>query len=242
VKDIQNWKPSRVISRKKRFTANIDEVTPSSYYIIRALLLELVDMMERNSKGIALDCGCGKVPYYAVYSKKIDNLFCIDWPNSSHQNAHVDYFLDLSTDSLPFSDNFFDTIYLNDVLEHIFNPFHLLSELKRVLTDKGCIIISVPFMYQIHEQPYDYFRYTQFFFQKWASQNSMQILEIKEYGGRFDIFIDNFHKLLYQKIKLSKFFIKFSSDLLLNSWLRKYINSTGKINFPLGYCLVLRKV
>ncbi|MRX70386.1 Ubiquinone/menaquinone biosynthesis C-methylase UbiE [Flavobacterium resistens] len=41
-------------------------------------------------------------------------------------------------------DNYFDAIYFNDVLEHLFDPYSLLKEIKRKLTDKGVVISSIP--------------------------------------------------------------------------------------------------
>ncbi len=241
MKQQKNWTPTRVILKNGEFRADINQVSPSSYYLVEALLLELPKIMQTYSKGVALDCGCGQVPYFEIYSKKVDAVFCVDWENSSHPNPYVDFFVDLNKDKLPFEDNFFDTVYLNDVLEHIYNPFHLLKELKRTLKKDGHLIVSVPFMYQIHEQPFDYFRYTEFFFRKWAQDNSFEILDLVAYGGRFDVAIDNLHKFLYQKLKISKLFIKYTSPWLLSSWIRKYVNRSGKIHFPIGYCVVLKK-
>ena len=45
-------------------------------------------------------------------------------------------------DDLP--DNYFDAIYFNDVLEHMFDPQSFLVKLKDKLTDKGIIISSIP--------------------------------------------------------------------------------------------------
>jgi 2-polyprenyl-3-methyl-5-hydroxy-6-metoxy-1,4-benzoquinol methylase len=38
----------------------------------------------------------------------------------------------------------FDCIVLNDVLEHLVDPFELLRMLKAKLTDQGCIVCSIP--------------------------------------------------------------------------------------------------
>lgn len=49
-----------------------------------------------------------------------------------------------TTQSLEFSDGFFDVIIFADVLEHCRNPEEILSNLRRYLAEDGCVVISVP--------------------------------------------------------------------------------------------------
>lgn len=41
-------------------------------------------------------------------------------------------------------DNYFDAIYFNDVLEHMYDPYALLKLIKNKLSDKGVVISSIP--------------------------------------------------------------------------------------------------
>ena len=50
----------------------------------------------------------------------------------------------MENDRLPFEDTSFDTIVLDNVLEHIMDPLPLLHECSRVLTRHGRLIILVP--------------------------------------------------------------------------------------------------
>ena len=50
----------------------------------------------------------------------------------------------LINDKIPFKDNSFQTIIMDNVLEHIANPDSTISELKRVLNKNGKIIIGLP--------------------------------------------------------------------------------------------------
>jgi SAM-dependent methyltransferase len=106
-----------------------------------------------------LDLGCGKVPFYARYREYVSETVCVDWSNSLHGNGHVDAECDL-TQELPFADASFDTILLSDVLEHIPAPERLWREMARLLKPGGELLSSVPFFYWLHEEPYDYYRYT----------------------------------------------------------------------------------
>jgi methionine biosynthesis protein MetW len=52
--------------------------------------------------------------------------------------------VDLNHDALPFEDAFFDGITLLAVLEHVFDPYFVVSEIHRVLAPGGELVIDVP--------------------------------------------------------------------------------------------------
>jgi len=56
----------------------------------------------------------------------------------------------------------FDTIVMAEILEHIHSPHLALENVHRVLKDSGRLILTVPFIFPIHDQPYDYYRYTRY--------------------------------------------------------------------------------
>jgi SAM-dependent methyltransferase len=48
---------------------------------------------------------------------------------------------------LPFTDASFDCVFALELLEHLVTPLHLLEEMRRVLTDEGRAVVSVPSPY-----------------------------------------------------------------------------------------------
>lgn len=58
--------------------------------------------------------------------------------------------------------NSIDVIFCMEVLEHVANPFKAVSEIQRVLKKNGIFIGSTPFILSIHDEPYDFFRYTKY--------------------------------------------------------------------------------
>lgn len=61
---------------------------------------------------------------------------------------------------LPFATASFDTVLLLEVLEHVAEPEQVLAEISRVLKPEGVFLVSVPFLYPLHDAPHDYRRYT----------------------------------------------------------------------------------
>ncbi|TRZ49950.1 class I SAM-dependent methyltransferase [bacterium] len=64
---------------------------------------------------------------------------------------------------MPFAENSFDAIICSELLEHVPSPASVLHEAYRTLRPGGTLFICVPFMYQIHGDPYDFGRYTDYY-------------------------------------------------------------------------------
>jgi SAM-dependent methyltransferase len=71
---------------------------------------------------------------------------------------------DIVTDvlSTPFAPESFDVVVMAEVLEHLQDPLKAVAHLHSLLRPGGQIIVSVPFMFPIHDRPHDYFRFTRY--------------------------------------------------------------------------------
>ena len=107
-----------------------------------------------------LDVGCGDRPYESLFFQ--GSYLGIDVLTSgrSEELKKPDLYYDGVT--IPFNDNSFDIVMSSQVLEHVNSPVELLREMGRVLKDDGSLIISIPFVYPVHELPFDYLRFTEF--------------------------------------------------------------------------------
>jgi SAM-dependent methyltransferase len=112
-------------------------------------------------KGKVLDVGCGEKPFKEEIEKLSDAYFGVDWPSTLHKQNEIDVYADMSK-PLPFKSEAVDTIVSFQVLEHLAEPEGFLLESYRVLRKQGIIILTTPFMWGVHEQPHDYYRYTSF--------------------------------------------------------------------------------
>lgn len=87
--------------------------------------------MESHRK--ILDFGCGK--------KKRPNAIGID----RNPRSDADVLHDLNLFPYPFSDNTFDDIYCDNILEHLDDVIQVMTELHRISKPNGLIEITVPF-------------------------------------------------------------------------------------------------
>jgi SAM-dependent methyltransferase len=67
-----------------------------------------------------------------------------------------------------------------EVLEHVFNIDQVFSEMLRVLKPEGLLLISIPFAWEEHEEPYDFARYTSYGITHILKRNNFQIIELKK--------------------------------------------------------------
>jgi ubiquinone/menaquinone biosynthesis C-methylase UbiE len=148
------------------------------------------------------------------------------------------------TGDLPFGDNEFDTIVLSDVLEHIPVPEHLWNEMARILSKNGKIIMNVPFFYWLHEEPHDYYRYTEHALRRFVEISGMRLIQLTSIGGAPEILADIFAKSITRLPKMG------SAAALFAQWCtwkftrigfgKKVSDATSRI-FPFGYFLVAEK-
>jgi SAM-dependent methyltransferase len=104
-----------------------------------------------------LDAGAGAAPYRPLFAHC--EYLTQDWPGTVHQAARAaDVVADLH--ELPVADRSFDFVLCTEVLEHVADPRRVLAELHRVLRPGGGLLVSVPFVGELHEEPHDHWRFT----------------------------------------------------------------------------------
>lgn len=62
---------------------------------------------------------------------------------------------------MPLREQSVDCILCTEVLEHLTFPERCVGEMYRILRDGGLVLASVPFLYPVHADPFDYQRFTE---------------------------------------------------------------------------------
>ena len=107
---------------------------------------------------IALDAGAGRAQHGRYFAQ--GRYLALD---SGRGDPSWDYSrLDVRGDleRLPLRDAAIDRILCMVVLEHTRDPRRVLSEFARVLKQGGRLFMVVPFLWEEHQAPHDYFRFT----------------------------------------------------------------------------------
>lgn len=132
--------------------------------------------MSKGVRGMVLDVGCGDAPYRSLFSNATYigvEMKARSEHGSRKNGANVLY----DGKHLPFFDGVFDHIVCNQVLEHVFEPKPFLDELNRVLRPGGSVLLTVPFVWDEHEQPYDFARYSSFGLRHLADCSGFEVVE-----------------------------------------------------------------
>lgn len=154
-------------------------------YMPRISILEAMKSSLQVFNGKLLDVGCGKMPYRELIrdnNPKVTEYIGLDLAVSdNHDTSVADLLWDGKT--IPLEDNSVDSVMATEVLEHSFKPDETLAEIFRVLKPGGTFFFTVPFIWPLHETPYDAFRYTPFSLKMFLENAGFSEPEIKSLGG-----------------------------------------------------------
>lgn len=222
------------------WVVNAKAVHPVSHWIASLQIKYYSEAIAEHANGDLLDCGAGTAPFYGMYKNQTTSVKMTDWTNSVHESPYIDKLADLNKE-IPYKNDSFDTILCADVLEHLLEPRVFFTEASRTLRTNGKLIVFVPYLYWLHEDPHDYHRYTKYALEAYCQDSDLKIIELKEYGGGPDVLIDISQKIFVNNRflgRINRYFWRFF--VKSKTYLRVKQRTIKK--FPSGYVLVAAKI
>ena len=234
-------------------------------YFNRHFVREFLERLRSKGRGSLLDLGCGSMPYNHLYDRTFSSVVSAD---IEVRHPEVDTIADVR--HLPFSSETFDVVLFSEVLEHIDDDQRAISEISRVLRRDGHLILTVPFMYRMHETPHDYRRYTEFELDRLLMGSGLKTVLIRRRGGLHSLLLTIIGNLLYGVLTAMTRFpligflfrpVRWLSEALLQAIFRviaaaSFGRSSLRPNWPgdrltgiggylsawtLGYCILAKK-
>lgn len=197
-------------------------------------------------RGNLYDFGCGEKPYKEFFLQHCSSYTGVDWGETLH-TPKADITANLNK-PLPINNAVADTIVSLSVIEHLCEPQTMLDEAYRILRSGGYIFLQVPFMWHVHESPYDFFRYTRYGLEYLFKKSGFVDIKIEATTGFWAMWI---LKLNYQTLRFVRgpkpvrtmtrmILIPFwwINQHLANILDRYWPNSDGE---TAGYCVTARK-
>ncbi|MDB4178061.1 class I SAM-dependent methyltransferase [Gammaproteobacteria bacterium] len=170
------------IHQKEQINPSFLGMFVNPFYFARKGLYDGMLEFSPLLSGSILDIGCGDKPYKDLFVN-VNNYIGLEIDDRRNREMSLaDYFYDGK--EFPFENKSYDGILSNQVFEHIFNPNEFLKEVNRVLKQDGLFLITVPFVWDEHEQPYDYARYSSFGIKHVLNKHGFEIVKnIKTNNG-----------------------------------------------------------
>lgn len=227
------WRSSVFSFRNGRWQTSLDtsDVEVWSRVATQLAARAYSEAIDHYAHGALVDLGCGQLPCYGMYATHVDSVICLDWDSSPHNLPHVDVLADLNK-PLPLKDGSFDTILLTDVIEHVNNPSSLWGELARIARPNGTLIVGVPFMYWLHEQPHDFYRYTEYALRHLCHENGFDVQVLRATGDNRAVLADVTIKALTHVLPLRMI------GVLSRLAIRLLDSGRELPTMPIGYLLV----
>jgi SAM-dependent methyltransferase len=124
------------------------------WLVLRENQRNVASALDRFTSGRLLDLGCGSKPF----ERRGQGIEWVGFDVEDNPYADVHG----NATELPFPAESFDCVLATQVLEHVDDPAGMLCECARVLRPKGLLILSAPQYWELHEEPHDYFRFTEY--------------------------------------------------------------------------------
>ncbi len=183
--------------KRQQFNPGLLGVFINPFYFARKGLYKNIKLFANKITGNVLDVGCGNKPYEELFH--CNRYVGLEYDNEANRESKkADFFYDGKT--FPFADAEFDSLICNEVLEHIFNPSEFLAEINRVLKRGGYAIMTVPFVWDEHEQPFDYARYSSFGLKHLLQQNGFEIVEFRKSTNDIAVIFQLINVYIYKAI------------------------------------------
>jgi SAM-dependent methyltransferase len=146
--------------------------------------------------GRLIDIGCGTKPYREKLSPYVIEHIGVDHIGMVHDRKNID--LLGSAYEIPTEDSSFDSALCTAVLEHLEEPEMALRECYRILKPGGVAIYSVPFIWHLHEEPRDFYRFSKYGLRYLFEKVGFEVLEIEALSGFWVTFGQLFVYYLYR--------------------------------------------
>jgi SAM-dependent methyltransferase len=156
----------------------------------------LKELASRYLRGRLLDIGCGVKPYRDLLSSYVSEHIGLEQADGPHDTSGVDLFA--SAYEIPVDDGSFDSAICTSVLEHLEDPERALRECLRILRPDGVAIYSVPFIWHLHEEPRDFYRFSKHGLIYLFERSGFEVLELEPLTGFWGTFGQLFVYYLYR--------------------------------------------
>ena len=200
--------------------------------------LQIFECLNIALYGISLEFGATNIKN-KTFSNFVKGKSKFHYSNKISNKKLKIFYSDL-TRKLNIPSKKYNNVLFFNILEHLQEYKLAFSEIYRIIKKRGFFIGSVPFIYQIHAAPNDYFRFSKQFLELNLKKYKFKQVKVKALG--FGPFIASY-SLLYPYFKYLPLLSQICLLLayILDSLIQLFVKTDLKEIFPLGYFFIAKK-
>jgi len=194
---LRNW------YKKQVFNPGLAGIWFNPFFFIRRAIWREVRHFAPQLQGHLLDFGCGSKAYRSLFRVQQYTGLDVEQEGHPHEQEDVDVLYDGRT--IPFPDAHFDACFSSEVFEHVFDLPLSIREIYRVLKPGGSGLFVVPFVWDEHEVPYDFGRYSSFGLHHLLKEAGFELVESRKDSHFFLVLIQLWNLYLFNFCPPNKF-------------------------------------
>jgi SAM-dependent methyltransferase len=158
----------------------VDRLDPVRH-LIETEIKQVADAIQDTQ--VVLDAGAGEARHRKYFKRGRYVALDIGYGDSAWDYSRLDVTGDLA--NIPLQSASVDYVLCMTVLEHTRDPRRVLLEFARVLKPGGVLVMIVPLLWEEHQIPHDYFRFTRYGIRQLLEQSPLRLTLIEPMGGFF---------------------------------------------------------
>ena len=179
-------------SRLKRRTDYQSIGGEQEYFAAPLLAAEITRVLDvyapRTFSGYrVLDVGAGECPLKTLLCSRGYTYRSLDVQQNTSESIDFVTRIDGAMPPQIQGEGAFDIVLCTEVLEHVADWGSAFENLHDLLKPSGVCIITTPFFYMLHEEPYDYWRPTEYALREFARRSRLSVLEYSRFGEGWDV-------------------------------------------------------
>lgn len=163
---------------------------PQEEFIVKLLRSHIEQVLinygkPSSSNSRVLDIGCGRQPF----RQELEALGYVYSSLDVEQNSEgsVELLGEIDQPLPQELDSKFDFIFCTEVMEHVADWNMAFNNFSRLLAPGGRLFITCPHFYQLHEEPYDFWRPTPHALRHFGRKFGLEILHQANAGDGWDV-------------------------------------------------------
>jgi hypothetical protein len=143
---------------------------------------KLPRLLSAVAPGPVLDAGCGEQPFRALIEANARQYIGMDAvQNSSHTVAVLS-----DLESVQASGPRYPFVLCTEVLEHVADIDRSFAGLRRLTAPGGIVMLTVPFLFPVHMEPFDFRRLTEYGISRLAADHGFTVISFERLGRATD--------------------------------------------------------